>query len=50
VRRAVTVLLVLATVGGFVFNAFTLLLPKLMQEGWRARRTCCRWSACWPSW
>ena len=32
VRRAVVVLLVLATVGGFVFNAFTLLLPKLMEE------------------
>ncbi len=32
VRRAVTVLLLLATVSGFVFNAFTLLLPKLMQE------------------
>ncbi|WP_137179374.1 MFS transporter [Roseomonas sp. AR75] len=32
VRRAVTVLLILAAVGGFVFNAFTLLLPKLIQE------------------
>jgi MFS family permease len=32
VRRAVTVLLSLAAVGGFVFNAFTLLLPKLMEE------------------
>jgi MFS family permease len=32
VRRAVIVLLLLATVSGFVFNAFTLLLPKLMQE------------------
>jgi predicted MFS family arabinose efflux permease len=32
VRRAVVVLLLLATISGFVFNAFTLLLPKLMQE------------------
>lgn len=32
VRRAVAVLLSLAAVGGFVFNAFTLLLPKLMEE------------------
>jgi MFS family permease len=32
VRRAVTVLLVIAAVSGLVFNAFTLLLPKLMQE------------------
>jgi len=32
VRRAVIVLLLLAVVSGFVFNAFTLLLPKLMQE------------------
>jgi MFS family permease len=32
VRRAVTVLLILAAVGGFVFNAFTLLLPKLIEE------------------
>ncbi len=32
VRRAVTVLLLLAAVSGLVFNAFTLLVPKLMQE------------------
>jgi MFS family permease len=32
VRRAVLVLLAIAAVSGLVFNAFTLLLPKLMQE------------------
>lgn len=32
VRRAVMVLLAIATVSGLVFNAFTLLLPKLMEE------------------
>ncbi len=32
VRRAVVVLLLVAAVSGLVFNAFTLLLPKLMQE------------------
>ena len=32
VRRAVVVLLLLAVVSGLVFNAFTLLVPKLMQE------------------
>jgi MFS family permease len=32
VRRAVTVLLLIATASGFVFNGFTLLLPKIMQE------------------
>ncbi len=32
VRRAVVVLLLLAAVSGLVFNAFTLLVPKLMQE------------------
>lgn len=32
VRRAVIVLLSIAAASGFVFNAFTLLLPKLMQE------------------
>jgi MFS family permease len=32
VRRAVIVLLCIATASGFVFNGFTLLLPKLMQE------------------
>ncbi len=32
VRRAVTVLLSIAFASGFVFNAFTLLLPKLMEE------------------
>jgi MFS family permease len=32
VRRAVIVLLAIATVSGLVFNAFTLLLPKLMEE------------------
>jgi MFS family permease len=32
VRRAVVVLLSLAAVSGFIFNAFTLLLPKLMAE------------------
>jgi MFS family permease len=32
VRRAVVVLLSIATTSGFVFNGFTLLLPKLMEE------------------
>ncbi len=32
VRRAVVVLLLIAIVSGLVFNAFTLLIPKLMQE------------------
>jgi MFS family permease len=32
VRRAVVVLLVIAAVSGLVFNAFTLLIPKLMEE------------------
>jgi MFS family permease len=32
VRRAVIVLLCIAMAAGFVFNGFTLLLPKLMQE------------------
>lgn len=32
VRRAVIVLLLIAAASGLVFNAFTLLLPKLMQE------------------
>jgi MFS family permease len=32
VRRAVAVVLLLATLSGFIFNGFTLLLPKLMQE------------------
>ena len=32
VRRAVIVLLLLAAVSGLVFNAFTMLIPKLMQE------------------
>ena len=32
VRRAVVSLLLVAVASGFVFNAFTLLLPKLMQE------------------
>jgi MFS family permease len=32
VRRAVIVLMSIAAVSGLVFNAFTLLLPKLMQE------------------
>jgi MFS family permease len=32
VRRAVVVLLAIAVVSGLVFNAFTLLLPKLMEE------------------
>lgn len=32
VRRAVLVLMLIATVSGLVFNAFTLLLPKLMEE------------------
>jgi MFS family permease len=32
VRRAVIVLLLIAIVSGLVFNAFTLLLPKLMEE------------------
>ncbi len=31
-RRAVVVLLLIAVVSGLVFNAFTLLLPKLIQE------------------
>jgi MFS family permease len=32
VRRAVLVLMLIATSSGLVFNAFTLLLPKLLQE------------------
>ncbi len=32
VRRAVIVLLLIAAVSGLVFNAFSLLIPKLMQE------------------
>ena len=32
VRRAVVVLMLIAAVSGLVFNAFTLLLPKLMEE------------------
>ena len=32
VRRAVVILLSIAVVSGLVFNAFTLLLPKLMEE------------------
>jgi MFS family permease len=32
VRRAVIVLMSLAAVSGFIFNAFTILLPKLMEE------------------
>jgi MFS family permease len=32
VRRAVVVLLLIAAVSGLVFNAFTLLIPKLMEE------------------
>jgi MFS family permease len=32
VRRAVVVLLLIAVVSGLVFNAFTILIPKLMQE------------------
>ncbi|HYZ22336.1 MAG TPA: MFS transporter [Rhodopila sp.] len=32
VRRAVVVLMLIAITSGLVFNAFTLLLPKLMQE------------------
>lgn len=32
VRRAVIVLMAIAAVSGLVFNAFTLLLPKLMEE------------------
>jgi MFS family permease len=32
VRRAVVVLMLIAMASGLVFNAFTLLLPKLMQE------------------
>jgi MFS family permease len=32
VRRAVAILLAIAAVSGLVFNAFTLLVPKLMQE------------------
>ncbi len=32
VRRAVVVLMAIASVSGLVFNAFSLLLPKLMQE------------------
>jgi MFS family permease len=32
VRRAVAVLLAIAAVSGLVFNAFTLLIPKLMEE------------------
>jgi MFS family permease len=32
VRRAVVVLLLIAVVSGLVFNAFTIVIPKLMQE------------------
>ncbi len=32
VRRALIVLLIIAVASGFVFNAFTILIPKLMQE------------------
>lgn len=32
VRRAVAILLAIATVSGLVFNAYTLLIPKLMEE------------------
>ena len=32
VRRAVIVLMAIAVVSGLVFNAFTILLPKLMEE------------------
>lgn len=32
VRRAVVILLLIAVVSGLVFNAFTLLIPKLLQE------------------
>ena len=32
VRRAVIILLLIAVVSGLVFNAFTLLIPKLLQE------------------
>jgi MFS family permease len=32
VRRAVTVLLLIAAVSGLVFNTFTILVPKLMQD------------------
>src|SRR5262249_59289138 len=32
VRRAVIVLLAIAVVSGLVFNAFTILLPKLIEE------------------
>jgi len=32
VRRAIVVLLVIAAVSGLVFNTFTILIPKLMQE------------------
>src|ERR1019366_9377175 len=37
VRRAVIVLLLIAIVSGLVFNAFTLLLPKLIEERLGAR-------------
>ncbi len=37
VRRAVIVLMLIAVVSGLVFNAFTLLLPKLLQERLAAR-------------
>ena len=43
-RRAVVVLLLIAVVSGLVFNAFTLLLPKLMQERLAGDPRCCRWS------
>ena len=32
VRRAIAILLAIATVSGLVFNAYTLLIPKLMEE------------------
>lgn len=36
VRRAVIVLLLIAVVSGLIFNAFTILLPKLLQERFAA--------------
>jgi MFS family permease len=50
VRRAVLVLMLIAMSSGLVFNAFTLLLPKLLQERLAGNATCCPWLASPPSW
>ena len=51
VRRAVTVLLLIAAVSGLVFNAFTLLLPEAdAGAAGRRRRTAAGGRRCRPSW